>query len=271
MTRIVDVPAALTERGYPEAIDAELHLRVRDDVLPANDGTFVLHVSGGKAEVRPGGTGAMASTSAGWLRCTPATRRRTSSWPTGYIDGERRRPPQRTRSSPGRRPGWPTSSDASPPESGRSVSRHAHRHGCTRDRAWTVAYHVALIADLRRGVTLLVSLVVALAVGLLVYRMRPPRVAVEHARPRRPVRTAITFAASLAGLAVLKLIGWDLLFASVVSMVLSLFWMDARAKRTERHPIETDPSITARHVAAVLLIGSRLRDVHRHRSLDERR
>jgi predicted acetyltransferase len=60
MTRIVDVRAALTERGYADALDAELHLHVRDDVLPANDGRIVLRVSGGKAEVQPGGTGAMS-------------------------------------------------------------------------------------------------------------------------------------------------------------------------------------------------------------------
>jgi predicted acetyltransferase len=58
MTRIIDVRTALAERGYADALEAELHLRVRDDILPANDGSFVLHVSGGKADVRTGGTGA---------------------------------------------------------------------------------------------------------------------------------------------------------------------------------------------------------------------
>lgn len=59
MLRIVDVASALSERGYADAIDAELQLDVRDDVLPANDGRFVLQVSGGKAVVQPGGTGAL--------------------------------------------------------------------------------------------------------------------------------------------------------------------------------------------------------------------
>ena len=59
MTRIVDVPAALAARGYPDQIDADLHLRVHDDVLAPNDGSFVLRVAGGKAEVQPGGRGAL--------------------------------------------------------------------------------------------------------------------------------------------------------------------------------------------------------------------
>ena len=57
MIRLVDVRAALSERGYPAAVDAELHLRVTDELLPGNDGSIVLRVSGGKAEVQPGGDG----------------------------------------------------------------------------------------------------------------------------------------------------------------------------------------------------------------------
>ena len=59
MTRVVNVPGALATRGYADAVDAELHVRVHDDVLPANDGAFVLRVAGGKAEVERGGTGAL--------------------------------------------------------------------------------------------------------------------------------------------------------------------------------------------------------------------
>lgn len=57
MLRLVDVHAALTERGYGHALDAELHLEVVDDVLPGNAGPLVLRISGGKAEVRTGGNG----------------------------------------------------------------------------------------------------------------------------------------------------------------------------------------------------------------------
>jgi predicted acetyltransferase len=59
MLRIVDVRSALTERGYPSSVEAELDLRVIDDVLPSNGGNFVLRVSGGKADVQTGGKGSM--------------------------------------------------------------------------------------------------------------------------------------------------------------------------------------------------------------------
>jgi predicted acetyltransferase len=55
--RIVDVAGALMARGYPYGLSAELHLDVRDDVLPANAGRWVLVVSDGRGEVRPGGEG----------------------------------------------------------------------------------------------------------------------------------------------------------------------------------------------------------------------
>jgi predicted acetyltransferase len=57
MLRVVDVQAALAERGYPEHLEIELHLEVRDDILAANDGRFILRVAGGRAEVKRGGRG----------------------------------------------------------------------------------------------------------------------------------------------------------------------------------------------------------------------
>lgn len=57
MLRVVDVPGALTARGYPAGLQAELHLAVRDDVLAANDGPFVLKVADGHGTVEPGGRG----------------------------------------------------------------------------------------------------------------------------------------------------------------------------------------------------------------------
>jgi predicted acetyltransferase len=57
MLRIVDVRSALAERGYSPLIETQLHLRIADDVIGANDGPFVLSVSGGKAEIEPGGEG----------------------------------------------------------------------------------------------------------------------------------------------------------------------------------------------------------------------
>ncbi len=60
MLRIVDVPRALAERGYPTCINDELHLDVRDDVIDANTGRFVLRVADGAATVTPGGTGSLS-------------------------------------------------------------------------------------------------------------------------------------------------------------------------------------------------------------------
>jgi predicted acetyltransferase len=57
MLRIANVEAALSRRGYPEAVQAELHFAVRDDVAPENDGRFVLEVSGGEGRVKTGGAG----------------------------------------------------------------------------------------------------------------------------------------------------------------------------------------------------------------------
>jgi predicted acetyltransferase len=61
MLRLVDVPRALRERGYPAGLATELHLEVRDDLLPENNGRFVLQISDGAARVRKGGRGRLKS------------------------------------------------------------------------------------------------------------------------------------------------------------------------------------------------------------------
>lgn len=57
MLRIIDVAKALSERGYPVGVEAELHLTVQDDLLTNNNGNFILRVSGGSGEVTRGGKG----------------------------------------------------------------------------------------------------------------------------------------------------------------------------------------------------------------------
>ncbi|MEM9194768.1 MAG: GNAT family N-acetyltransferase [Myxococcota bacterium] len=59
MLRIVDLEAALSERGYPRAVQGELHLHVDDDILAANRGRWVLTVAGGRGQVRKGGRGTL--------------------------------------------------------------------------------------------------------------------------------------------------------------------------------------------------------------------
>lgn len=55
--RVVDVPKALMLRGYPAGLEAELHLEVWDNLLPDNNGRFILSVSEGRGEVTRGGRG----------------------------------------------------------------------------------------------------------------------------------------------------------------------------------------------------------------------
>jgi predicted acetyltransferase len=57
MLRMIDVKAALEQRGYAPGVNAEIHLEIRDDLLPANHGRFVLEVSNGAGNVTSGGRG----------------------------------------------------------------------------------------------------------------------------------------------------------------------------------------------------------------------
>jgi predicted acetyltransferase len=61
LTRIVDVPKALASRGYPHDVSGEVHLEIRDDLLPANHGRFLLRVDEGRAEVTAGGRGSLVT------------------------------------------------------------------------------------------------------------------------------------------------------------------------------------------------------------------
>ncbi|MDC0709854.1 GNAT family N-acetyltransferase [Stigmatella sp. ncwal1] len=59
MLRVLDVPAALEARGYPEGLSGTLHLEVEDELFSENRGRFMLHVSEGKGRVERGGEGQM--------------------------------------------------------------------------------------------------------------------------------------------------------------------------------------------------------------------
>lgn len=56
MTRILDVPRALEERGYPAGVEASFSFSVEDPLFPANAGPWEVIVSGARAKVgRPDG------------------------------------------------------------------------------------------------------------------------------------------------------------------------------------------------------------------------
>jgi predicted acetyltransferase len=59
MLRIVDVRGALERRGWSPHVRGEVQLDVRDELLPDNARRSVLEVSGGRAQVREGGSGAV--------------------------------------------------------------------------------------------------------------------------------------------------------------------------------------------------------------------
>ncbi|MDB9372271.1 GNAT family N-acetyltransferase [Nodularia sphaerocarpa] len=57
MLRIINLVKALEMRGYPPGVSAQLHLEVKDDLLTANNGKFILSVADGRGEVTKGGKG----------------------------------------------------------------------------------------------------------------------------------------------------------------------------------------------------------------------
>lgn len=87
MLRVLDVGAALRERGYAESLDAELHLDVSDDLFPANGGPLVLRVSGGKAEVESGGKRELRIDVRGLAPLYTGYMSAHELAATGYVDG----------------------------------------------------------------------------------------------------------------------------------------------------------------------------------------
>jgi predicted acetyltransferase len=67
MTRVLDVRRALETRGYPAALEVTLGLRVRDALVPENDGAFTLRVLDGRGTVTPGADPPGLSLDVRWL------------------------------------------------------------------------------------------------------------------------------------------------------------------------------------------------------------
>ncbi len=60
MFRLVDAPAALAARGWPERVTGAVDLELHDAAAPWNAGRFRLELADGKARVTPGGSGTVA-------------------------------------------------------------------------------------------------------------------------------------------------------------------------------------------------------------------
>ena len=57
MLRILNVKQAFEARGYAPGVRGEVHLDVRDELVPANQQKWTIRVEGGRAAVQPGGRG----------------------------------------------------------------------------------------------------------------------------------------------------------------------------------------------------------------------
>jgi predicted acetyltransferase len=73
LSRLVDAPAAIAARGYPEGLSAAVSIELDDPWLPANAGRFWLRVEKGEGRLEPGGpgetrldVGALSSLYTGW-------------------------------------------------------------------------------------------------------------------------------------------------------------------------------------------------------------
>jgi predicted acetyltransferase len=89
MLRLLDVPGALTGRGYPQ-VDGQAVIAVEDEMFPDNRGQWMIRADGGAVTVTPAGAGAsprpidigtLSSMYSGYLSAFDAVR-------LGLLDGE---------------------------------------------------------------------------------------------------------------------------------------------------------------------------------------
>lgn len=81
MLRLVDVAQAFGRRGYPPAATGQVHLQIRDESAPWNDGPHVLTLDASRATLERGGAGTaqidvrtLAAVYSGWLDVRQARR-----------------------------------------------------------------------------------------------------------------------------------------------------------------------------------------------------
>jgi predicted acetyltransferase len=59
MLRIVNVSSALEQRGYQKFLDGEVHFEIEDDIVPENNGNWILSVKKGRGRCKQGGKGSI--------------------------------------------------------------------------------------------------------------------------------------------------------------------------------------------------------------------
>ena len=57
MLRVVDLPKAITARGFAPGVEGSVEIEVEDDLLPANAGRWTIRVAGGRGRCVRGGRG----------------------------------------------------------------------------------------------------------------------------------------------------------------------------------------------------------------------
>lgn len=87
LLRVLDVKGALEARGYPAGLSTTLHLRVADDLLPANAGPWTLTIAGGAATVERGGPGTVRTTIRGLATILTGYATPLQAKLTGEVDG----------------------------------------------------------------------------------------------------------------------------------------------------------------------------------------
>lgn len=88
MLRICSVPLALQARGWPRALETELHLRVDDPLVPQNAGDWLVQIADGKAQVRSGGRGALRLGIQGLATLYSGLHDARTLRAAGWLDGE---------------------------------------------------------------------------------------------------------------------------------------------------------------------------------------
>ncbi len=89
MLRILDVPGALSGRGYAPGVTAEVHLDVAtDDLLPQNAGRWTLRIAGGRGELVRGGEGRLRTDIRGLAALYTGFQSPAELRASGFADGD---------------------------------------------------------------------------------------------------------------------------------------------------------------------------------------